>query len=60
MTLLRRIETYMRRSGARPTQVGRESVRDPRIVLDLRKGREPRPETERRVMAWLDQRDAPR
>ena len=33
---------------------GREAVKDPRFVFDLRKGREPRPLTEARVRAYLE------
>jgi hypothetical protein len=52
--LLRRIERHLRRSGIAPTRFGRDSVSDPRFVFDLRRGREPRPVTERRVAAYLD------
>lgn len=54
MHLLRRIEVYLRKSGTAPTRFGREAVSDPRFVLDLRRGREPRPSTCRRVSALLD------
>jgi hypothetical protein len=60
MHLLRRIERYLRATDTPPTRFGRQTVRDPRFVFDLRLGREPRPETERRVHAWLDARDAER
>lgn len=56
--LLRRIERYLRASNMPPTRFGRETVRDPRFVFDLRSGREPRPETEQRVRTWLDAREA--
>jgi len=54
MTLRRRIERFLREYDMPPTRFGREAVRDPRFVFDLRLGREPRPETLRRVHAWLD------
>ena len=54
MTLLRRIERHLDATGMPPTRFGRETVGDPRFVFDLRAGREPRPETTRRVAAWLD------
>lgn len=57
MNLLRRIELYLRASAMPPTRFGRETVSDPRFVFDLRRGREPRPETEQRVRAWLDARE---
>jgi hypothetical protein len=39
----------------RPTAFGRKAVRDGLFLLDLRRGRRPRPSTERRVQAYLDQ-----
>ncbi len=54
MILLTRIERHLRATGMPPTRFGRETVGDPRFVFDLRAGREPRAETVRRVMAWLD------
>jgi hypothetical protein len=58
MHLLRRIERYLKQSGVRPTTFGREAVRDPRFVFDLRSGRTPRRSTVRRVTAYLDVREA--
>jgi len=52
--LHRRIEQYLRRSGVAPTRFGREAVRDPRFVFDLRNGREPRAHVAGRVHAFLD------
>lgn len=57
MTLLRRIELYLHATGTCATQFGREAVRDPRFVFDLRRGREPRAETEQRVLAWIAGRE---
>lgn len=39
--LLRAVEKFLRENGVPATRFGRESVRDPRLVFDLRKGREP-------------------
>ena len=39
----RRIEKHLRATGLPPTRFGREAVGDPRIVGDLRNGREPGP-----------------
>lgn len=58
MHLLRRVERHIRATDIKPTRLGREAVRDPRFVFDLRMGREPRPATESRVHAWLDAREA--
>lgn len=56
MQLLRQIELYLARSAMPATRFGREAVRDPRFVFDLRNGRQPRPQTAARVRAWLTQR----
>lgn len=53
MHLLSVIEKYLSRSGTPPTRFGREAVGDPRFVLDLRNGREPRAATVSRVSAYL-------
>ena len=58
MQLLRRIERYIKDTGTPPTRLGREMIRDPRFVFDLRRGREPRVETEARLQTWLDARGA--
>lgn len=54
MTLLRRIERHLLETNTPAARFGRDAVRDPRFVFDLRAGREPRMETERRVHAFLD------
>ena len=58
MHLLRRIETYLRRSATPPTRFGRDALGDPRFVFDLREGREPRAATVERVTAWLERCEA--
>lgn len=54
MQLLREIEGYIRRHDTTPARFGRDVVRDPRFVFDLRNGREPRAATEARVRAFLE------
>jgi len=54
VNLLRDIEKFLRHNETAPTRFGRQVVGDPRFVFDLRKGREPRPQTERRVRAYLE------
>lgn len=54
MHLLREVEKFLRRSDIAPTRFGREAVGDPRFVFDLRNGRDPRPMTVRRVLAYLE------
>jgi hypothetical protein len=41
MTMLRTVEIFLRETGMAPTRFGRDAVRDPRIVFDMRRGREP-------------------
>jgi hypothetical protein len=53
--LLREIEKFLRQTDVPPTRFGREAVGDPRFVFDLRNGRDPRPNTVRRVIAFLEQ-----
>lgn len=52
--ILRRIEVYLRRSNVPATRFGREAAHDPRLVLDLRRGRELRTATADRLTAYLD------
>ncbi len=54
MQLLPVIEKYIRARNIAPTRFGRDAVRDPRFVLDLRNGREPRRGTVKRVIAFID------
>lgn len=52
--LIRNIEKFLRQTGMPATKFGRLATRDPRFVLDLRNGREPRAPMERRVKAFMD------
>ena len=52
--LLREVEKFLRQSDVAPTRFGREAVGDPRFVFDLRNGRDPRPTTIARVLAYLE------
>ena len=54
LSLLNRIEAYLRRTGMRPTEFGRQAVRDGLFVSQLRRGRTPRPSTQAKVHAFLD------
>ncbi len=57
MQLLRRVERHLKRSGTPPTRFGRECLRDPQFVFDLRRGREPGPDVSARVAAYIEQRE---
>lgn len=52
--LLQRIERHLSDTGVLPTRFGRDAVGDPRLVGDLKNGREPRPETTARILAFID------
>ncbi|MEG3169937.1 hypothetical protein U1737_17235 [Sphingomonas sp. LB3N6] len=42
MTVLVKIDRYLRQTGMPMTKFGRLAVGDPRLVHDLRRGRQPR------------------
>lgn len=52
--LLPRIEAYLRRSGVPPTRFGRDAARDPRLVHDLRLGREPGARLTRKLIDYIE------
>jgi len=52
--LLRAIEKFIHETGIPPTRFGRDSVRDPRLVFDLRRGREPGERMRRRVEHFMN------
>ncbi len=54
MSILRTIETFLRRTNMPATTFGRDAVRDPRLVHDLRKGREPGNRMKRRVEHFMN------
>ena len=53
MTLLTVVERHLRRQAVAPSRFGRQVAGDPRFVFDLRQGREPRPATAARVLAFI-------
>nr|WP_310523935.1 hypothetical protein [Polymorphobacter sp.] len=53
MSLLLIVERHLRRRAVAPSRFGREVAGDPRFVFDLRRGREPRPATAKRVIAFI-------
>jgi hypothetical protein len=57
MALLNRVERYLRKSGTPPTRFGRDATHDPRFVLDLRQGREPRKALSHRVTTFIEARE---
>ena len=53
MVMLIKIERYLQRQKMPPTRFGREVAGDPRLVFDLRRGREMGRTLSARVEAYL-------
>ena len=51
--MLRSVETFLKATGMAPTRFGRDAVRDPRIVFDMRRGREPGARMRRRLEHFM-------
>lgn len=62
-TLLRRVVAFLRETDMPPSQFGREAMRDPKFVFDLRNGRSPgRKVVERAdsyMQAWREEHRVP-
>lgn len=55
MSVLGKIERYLRKTEMPPTRFGRLAVNDPRLVGDMRRGREPGQRVVARIEAFLAQ-----
>ncbi|MDQ0837981.1 hypothetical protein [Sphingomonas faeni] len=55
MSVLIKIDRYLRQTGMPMTKFGRLSVGDPRLVHDLRLGRQPRAPMVARIETFIDQ-----
>lgn len=51
--LLRKIEKFLNQHAMPWTKFGRLAAHDPRFVADLRNGRTPRPQTEKRIEMFM-------
>lgn len=54
MSILRKIESFLRDTGMAPTRFGRDAVRDPRLVFDMRNGREPSPKMIQKIEHFMN------
>ena len=54
--VLAKINRYLHETEMAQTRFGRLEVNDPRLVGDLRRGREPRPHTVARIEAFIASR----
>ena len=57
--LIRKIEKFLRETGMPATKFGRLAAHDPRFVLDLRMGREPREQTISRMEHFMNTYEEP-
>ncbi|QNQ07571.1 hypothetical protein [Sphingomonas alpina] len=53
MSVLRKVEIYLRTNNMPETRFGRLALNDPRLVRDLRNGREPGARTAARIEAFI-------
>lgn len=51
--LLRKIEQFLRKHDMAYSRFGRDCMGDPRLMIDLRNGRELRRSTEKRIRDWM-------
>ena len=51
--LLSKVERCLRRRKITASRFGRMAAGDPKFVFDLRRGREPRPRTTQRILAFI-------
>ena len=56
--ILERIDHYLRATRSTPSRLGRDAVGDPNFVTNLRDGRQPRPSTLERVIAFIEREEA--
>lgn len=54
MEILSRIESHLRRHKLAPSRFGRGLCNDPRLVFDLRNGRQLRHTLEERIIVYLE------
>ena len=52
--MLTHVEKHLREQGMSPARFGRAVVGDPSFVFELRRGRDPRPRTVTKVLAYIE------
>lgn len=48
------ISKYLKKTGMKPAAFGRAAVNDPRLVFDIRNGRQVRPNTANRLRQFME------
>ena len=51
------VEEFLERTGFKTTELGRQAVGDPSLVLNLRRGRSPMLATADRILAFIEKCD---
>lgn len=59
MSMVQKIEQYLKATAMPPTRFGRLAVRDPRLFHDLKRGREPGPRMVARIEAFIARHPVP-
>lgn len=54
MHMLRIVEKFLRENDIAPTKFGRIVAGDPRLVLDMRLGREVRPPMQKKILQYIE------
>lgn len=54
VNILHDVEKFLKNSNMPPAKFGREAMKDPRFVFDLRNGREPSARTVKKVRDYLE------
>lgn len=55
---LQKVEDFLRETGMKPWRFGREAAQDPKLVDQLRSGRELRRDTRQKIEAFLAEQAA--
>lgn len=50
---LHKIEVFLRDKGMAPTRFGLNVAKDPRLVFDMRNGRQPNPKMQRQINEYI-------
>ena len=53
-----RVEAFLRASGSKPTEFGRQAIGDASFILNLRRGRSPTLATVDKVLAYIEELEA--
>ena len=51
------VESFLKRTGTKPTEFGRQAIGDPSLVLNLRRGRSPTLATADRILGYIREND---